>query len=93
MDWQERLAETPIVGRDVPDVRECYGHREPLDFCDQCDGGHRHEWVKALVLEAQDFAWRCRVCGTRRCDVTCNERRHHCGPHIAPNGRLRQVGR
>lgn len=82
-----------IVGRDLPDVPECHGHREGT--CRQCDGSHRHRWRKVLVVCGSDFdvARRCLDCGGRQCDVACLERRHHQGPHIAPNGTLRQVGR
>lgn len=96
----------PVVGVDLPEVGECYGHvrkaygatmPDPFTTCDQCDGRHRHEWVHALVLDKWGVvigdAWRCRLCGGRRCDVECNERRHHRGPHLSPAGDFRPVGK
>jgi hypothetical protein len=38
-------------------------------------------------------ATRCTVCGARKCDMDCLERRHHLGPHLSPDGALRQVGK
>lgn len=92
-----------IVGRDLPDVMECHGHwnerqqGNPLASCSQCDGSHEHAWVRCLVLDKAgsliDVATRCRVCGGRKCDDhLCCERRHHAGPHMNWNGRLRRVG-
>lgn len=85
-----------VVGRDLPDVGECFGHhsRRGAQSCPQCNGGHRHEWVDCLVVHGGHpaVARRCRICGGRACDVACIERRHHKGPHIAPNGIMRQVG-
>jgi hypothetical protein len=90
-----------IVGRDIPDVMECHGHRggpllEPRT-CPQCDGSHDHAWVQCIVLDKAGTligeATRCRICGGRKCDDhLCRERRHHRGPHIDWNGRLRRVG-
>lgn len=92
----------PVLGVDVPDRQECYGnHRTPSAIalygdvwaCPQCDGRHAHVWVRVWVPEHRDHAWRCRECGGRRCDVDCMERRHHQGPHMAPDGSLRPVGK
>jgi len=90
----EDLSRILLVGRDLPDVQECYGHREEPWACPQCDGSHKHEWVRCLVVHGDypDIAQRCRICGGRACDMACIERRHHRGPHIAPNGAMRQVG-
>ena len=84
-----------VVGRDLPDVPECFGHKELTESCPQCDGSHRHQWRRCLVVQGDSFdiARRCLVCGGRACDVACIERRHHAGPHIAPNGRVRMVGK
>lgn len=96
----------PVVGVDLPDVPECYGHvrrvngipePDPFTSCPQCDGRHHHEWVDCLVVyghgERSDLAHRCDICGGRRCDVDCMERRHHRGPHMSPTGELRPVGK
>jgi hypothetical protein len=91
------LSRILIVGRDLPDVRECYGAASHRDggVCSQCDGSHKHEWIRCLVIhgDVPAVARRCRICGGRACDVSCIERRHHRGPHIAPNGAMREVGR
>jgi hypothetical protein len=90
------LSRILVVGRDLPDVMECYGLASHRDggTCAQCDGSHHHEWVRCLVVHGDrpDIARRCRICGGRGCDAACIERRHHRGPHIAPNGAMRQVG-
>ena len=101
-----------IVGEDLPDVGECYGHvkrtngvpePDPFTTCGQCDGRHRHQWTECLVLTKGSksliagtligHARRCLVCGGRQCDAECLERRHHAGPHMAPDGSLRPVGK
>jgi hypothetical protein len=92
----------PVVGRgqpgDPPLAAECHGHTPPklggvyLQDCLQCDGRHRHEWVECVVPSGQ-IAFRCVFCGGRKCDMDCIERRHHAGPHLSPEGKIRMVGK
>lgn len=99
-DWKRGLAECYIVGRDLPDVRECYGqathkHTEG-DSCSQCDGQHAHRWVRCIVINGgwPDIATRCLSCGGRKCDnAGCSGRRHHPDAHIYANGRIQEVGK
>jgi hypothetical protein len=76
-----------------PDVGECYGHRNPDDGCQQCDGSHEHRWVEGPANYGVPV--RCSICGGRKCDVDdCWERRHHQGPHISVvDGSVREVGK
>lgn len=88
-------ADVLVIGRDLPDVAECFdghllGHR-----CPQDDGGHDHVW-RLCVPEGAPYARvaaRCQVCGGRRCDAPgCSERRHHRAPHRLPGGVFLPVG-
>ena len=102
--WQWRLARIQIVGRDLPEVHECYGGHDSkaakllygdVKECPQCDGKHRHEWVDCLVLNGvyPEVATRCRICGGRKCDrSSCSARRHHRDAHTFANGRVEKVG-
>lgn len=92
-----------IVGENVPDVRECFGHpvkRHPSQAdltrsqCDQCNGSHDHDWVScATIFAGGGIPVRCHVCGARKCDTLgCIERRHHRGPHLAHDRVLGPVG-
>ena len=96
----------PIVGRDLPEASECYGHvrrvngipePDPFTSCPQCDGRHDHRWTECLVVDKRGenpaHARRCWLCGGRQCDAECVERRHHAGPHLSPAGEFRPVGR
>jgi hypothetical protein len=78
----------------VPDVPECHGHRDKDQSCAQCDGRHDHRWAWVCIVRGgrHDHAWRCLACGTRRCDASCTERRHHLGPHRLIDGTFRPVG-
>ena len=86
-----------LVGRDVPDVGECHRQYVEGHSCPQDDGSHQHEWVRCVVTnkrgERTGEAYRCRICGGRKCDMDCNERRHHLGPHHQDDGTLRMVGK
>lgn len=69
-----------------PIVSECYGKATHKDggACAQCNGSHEHVWV--AWKDAPDARYgvpvRCRICGTRKCDLPeCSARRHHIGPH------------
>ena len=76
-----------------PDVLECYGH-EGRQSCKQCSGMHTHLWVAWRSVPASHplangpgLPARCRVCGSRKCDMSvCWERRHHQGPHTNIDG-------
>ena len=100
-----------VLGHTVPEVEECYGTGRDVphriygpdgtwtggyhDFCDQCRGDHRHEWVSVKVQHhpsGEVMASRCHVCGGRKCDLDCIERRHHRGPHQSPEGVFTPVG-
>jgi hypothetical protein len=89
----------PVVGRgqpgDPPEVPECHGHNTAPFGCLQCDGSHRHEWVECWLQTFRGLVSvnRCVFCGARKCDMDCIERRHHVGPHISPDGKLRMVGK
>ena len=86
----------------MPDVTECYGYNadspaamklHPDPTCSQCDGGHEHKWRNTLILSSRDFAYRCVVCGARKCDnYSCKSRRHHQDAHVMWNGEVRVVG-
>lgn len=101
-DWKQMLNETYVVGRDLPDVPECYGYNakspaamvlHPSEVCAQCDGSHEHEWRYALCLINEAFAYRCLVCGARKCDnLGCQSRRHHQDAHIMWSGAVKAVG-
>lgn len=85
----------PVVGIDVPDVRECFGHKGAS--CEQCNGSHAHVWVQCARVGKypgdRRYPVRCRVCGARKCDVPdCIERRHHRSPHMSATGILYPVG-
>lgn len=99
-DWETNLKRINIVGRDLPDVWECYGaatHRHTeTSHCTQCDGSHKHDWVRCLVLNGYypAIATRCLVCGGRKCDnSSCSGRRHHSDAHIYANGLVQEVGK
>lgn len=87
-----------------PDMPECHGHVDRWGCCRQCDGSHAHEWdqspsadevadLNAAGIHVGSIAVRCVICGARKCDVDgCLERRHHGGPHLLTNGRVRAIG-
>lgn len=95
-----------IIGENVPDVRECYGHPKPKlhpsradlakSQCEQCNGSHDHDWVTCAVMFAtgdRRRPVRCHVCGAHKCDVPdCIERRHHRSPHLSRERVLGMVG-
>lgn len=84
-----------LVGRNVPDVAECHSTYVKGHTCAQHDGSHVHQWVRCVVTHKDGThpqeAHRCTVCGARKCDMDCTERRHHVGPHHEAGG-YRMVG-
>ncbi len=96
--WAERYAfpDLVVVGRQIPDVGECYVHRDG-GTCAQCDGRHQHQWRRCVVLaKGGGFigsATRCEACGARRCDMSCSGRRHHADAHVYADGTVEQVGK
>lgn len=95
--------EVKLLGTDVPDVKECFGHKDIHISCSQCAGSHAHEWVVVQVDNGDRFesTIRCEHCGGRACATLtdyqhgnpCVERRHHVGPHHFKDGSVLPVGK